>query len=137
MGISYGAICKECGTKYKARMGQNMLGFCVHCDKCGEEIIGADKFSLNNPYRKYIKWLEISELIAKGADEKVIESINNDRYGYIGKSIDRNEYIRLIVKVLGKCKCGGNYTHDAPPRCPNCRSKEYEEDPDVEFSMTD
>ena len=118
-------------------MGQNMLGFCVHCDKCGEEISGADKFSLNNPYRKYIKWLEISELIAKGTDEKVIESLNNDSYGYIGKSIDRNEYIRLIEKVLGKCKCGGNYTHDAPPRCPNCRSKEYEEDPDVEFRMTD
>ena len=75
MGCMFGAICKDCGTKYKVRMGQNMLGFCVHCDKCGEEISGVDSFSLSNPYQKYRKWLKISELIAKGADEKAIESI--------------------------------------------------------------
>jgi Zn finger protein HypA/HybF involved in hydrogenase expression len=137
MGALYGAICKECGTKYKARLGPNMLGFVVHCDKCGKEISGGDSFSLNWLYERYTKWLQISELIAKGADEKAIESINNDRYGHIGSPIDRNEYIKLIEEVLGRCKCGGNYTHDAPPRCPNCGSKEYDEDPDVGWFLTD
>ena len=29
-----------------------------------------------------------------------------------------------------RCECGGTFTMDAPPRCPNCRSLELERDPD-------
>jgi predicted RNA-binding Zn-ribbon protein involved in translation (DUF1610 family) len=28
------------------------------------------------------------------------------------------------------CECGGRFTMDAPPRCPNCRSTELARDPD-------
>ena len=29
--------------------------------------------------------------------------------------------------VEGKCGCGGRFTFDAPPRCPKCRSTDYED----------
>ena len=35
-----------------------------------------------------------------------------------------------------KCECGGNYTMDAPPRCPNCRSTNFEHD-FTKFSLYD
>lgn len=28
-----------------------------------------------------------------------------------------------------RCECGGTFTLDAPPRCPECRSEEFERDP--------
>lgn len=28
------------------------------------------------------------------------------------------------------CECGGSYTDDSPPRCPNCRSADLRRDPD-------
>ena len=35
---------------------------------------------------------------------------------------------RSFEEYAGKCECGGNYTMDAPPRCPNCRSTNFEVD---------
>jgi predicted Zn-ribbon and HTH transcriptional regulator len=35
------------------------------------------------------------------------------------------------------CDCGGTFTTEAPPRCPNCRSSEHEEDPDADHIMYD
>jgi len=35
---------------------------------------------------------------------------------------------RSFEEYAGKCECGGNYTMDAPPRCPNCRSTNFEHD---------
>ena len=35
---------------------------------------------------------------------------------------------RSFEEYAGKCECGGNYTMDAPPRCPNCGSTNFERD---------
>ena len=31
-------------------------------------------------------------------------------------------------ELASKCRCGGKFTDDAPPRCPKCRSKNVQED---------
>ncbi len=49
-----------------------------------------------------------------------------------GKSVYFDELLedplnyRAFEDYAGKCECGGNFTHDAPLRCPNCRSTEIE-----------
>jgi len=35
---------------------------------------------------------------------------------------------RSFEEYAGKCEFGGNYTIDAPPRCPNSRSTNFEVD---------
>ena len=36
-----------------------------------------------------------------------------------------------------RCDCGGSFSADAPPRCPVCRSPEFEQDPDENEVMYD
>jgi len=45
---------------------------------------------------------------------------------YPGDPITEDEYHLKIEKLLGKCKCGGQYSFDAPIRCPECKSIEIE-----------
>jgi predicted Zn-ribbon and HTH transcriptional regulator len=39
------------------------------------------------------------------------------------KSKERHEVLRASTK----CACGGKFTKDAPPRCPECKSTDIEE----------
>jgi predicted Zn-ribbon and HTH transcriptional regulator len=41
--------------------------------------------------------------------------------------ISEDEYHKGIEVLVGKCRCRGNYTFDAPPRCPKCRSTRIED----------
>jgi hypothetical protein len=34
----------------------------------------------------------------------------------------RTEFHAAVNAAAGECSCGGRYRHDAPPRCPVCRS---------------
>lgn len=36
-----------------------------------------------------------------------------------------------LPERAGQCCCGGHFLQSAPPRCPKCRSTEYEVDPDA------
>lgn len=60
------------------------------------------------------------------------------------KTVDRDEardanpeYHRMPEKEVGQCRCGGHFLDSAPPRCPKCRSTEYEVDPDAPSIMYD
>lgn len=41
-----------------------------------------------------------------------------------GKQADRSgeRYRQRMEKAAGRCRCGGQFRLDAPPRCPACRS---------------
>lgn len=41
--------------------------------------------------------------------------------------ISEEEYYRGVNAIAGKCRCGGVYTLDAPPRCPKCHSTRIKE----------
>lgn len=34
---------------------------------------------------------------------------------------------RLVETILDRCLCGGSFTADAPPRCPECSSADIED----------
>ena len=37
MGRGYGAICNECGERFKVNDGSGMIAMPFHCDRCGKE----------------------------------------------------------------------------------------------------
>jgi DNA-directed RNA polymerase subunit M/transcription elongation factor TFIIS len=40
-------------------------------------------------------------------------------------------YEEIVEKIAGKCKCGGHFKIDAPPRCPKCGSTDLEDTGEV------
>jgi len=42
------------------------------------------------------------------------------------KKLEEN-YIPWVERTVNKCKCGGSFTYDAAPRCPECHSVDIEE----------
>jgi len=40
--------------------------------------------------------------------------------------IDEDIYHLGVEDYAGKCACGGAFTFEAPPRCPKCKSDNYE-----------
>lgn len=64
----------------------------------------------------------------------LFELLHCDRCGK-EKSVGRGDLAgvrfedRYIGGPKGICRCGGTFRLDAPPRCPKCRSNEYDVDP--------
>jgi hypothetical protein len=58
------------------------------------------------------------ERLCSGEDPSVVDT-------WHGVQTEKlNKYVEAMVKP---CRCGGKYTFDAPPRCPECRSIHLEE----------
>lgn len=49
---------------------------------------------------------------------------------YPDPAVSELEYRAAIESSLKRHNCGGRFRFDAPPRCPKCRSTEFEPDPD-------
>lgn len=120
MGHEVEAKCLDCGTTFTVMHGGGFFFHLVRCDKCGRtKSIGFD--DLGELHLRYLKGLPGPYCVASsGHDEHVrkdlpVEPISEDEY-HIG-----------INAMAGKCRCGGKYTLDAPPRCPKCRSTRVEE----------
>ena len=96
----------------------------VTLEKCGKEKeIGFDE--IGEPHKKYIKGLSVPY---SGATSEWDEDIQKN---YPGEPISEEEYHREVEKIVGNCKCGGGFKFDAPPRCPKCKSTEFEDDPSL------
>ena len=103
MGHVFQATCKECGTRFEASEGGGFHFVLLHCNQCGETAsVGFDQ--LRKVHKKYLR---------KGED------FNPWKPKPTG-------YAKEVEKIAGACECGGQYEMDAPPRCPKCRSANYE-----------
>ncbi len=119
MGCIIDCICKDCGTEFEIRNGGGFTNYDLHCDKCGKlKIVDFD--DLGEIHLRYLKGLDRPYCVATMGRDKFIQE------NYPGNPIDENEYHRLVEEFAGKCECGGKFTFDAQPRCPNCGSLEYE-----------
>lgn len=116
MGSSIEVTCADCGTFYTSRRGGGFRFHLLHCDKCGKGK-GIRFVELGEIHLKYLKGLNVPYCVATGSQDKFIQE------NYPGDPIDEDEYHRLVEEFAGKCECGGKYTFDAPPGCPNCGSK--------------
>lgn len=98
MGESYTVRCKDCNKTFEVSIGGGFFFHLLHCDRCGRE--------------RSISLIE--------ADKKIKKENKN-------LSIQDKKYDELIEEYAGTCKCGGSFKFEAPPRCPRCRSEEYEQ----------
>lgn len=107
MGCQLKAECLDCGKTFTLNLGGGFRFHLVRCDKCGRT--------------KSMDFDDLGDLHKHPRNE---ENALEDRP--VEPTWD-DEYERRIEAIAGKCKCGGQYTLDAPPRCPKCRSTRLEE----------
>lgn len=93
-------------------------GFCfhlLHCDKCGkDEAVHFDK--LGELHLRYLKGLDMPYSTAS------FEFDGHVQKHYQGEPISEADYHKAIEKMIRKCRCGGTYRFEAPPRCQSCGS---------------
>jgi hypothetical protein len=92
----------------------------LRCDSCGKtKSIAFD--DLGDLHFRYIKGLPGPYIVATSESDRYIQM--NVQL----EPIPEVEYYKGVEAFAGKCKCGGKYTFDAPPRCPKCQSTRIEE----------
>ena len=120
MGQTCAAKCRECGAEFELSDGGGFFFHLLRCDRCGKtKSISFDK--LGDLHLRYVKGLDVPYSSASWEFDKSVQR------NYPGEPISEAEYHQEIEKLLHKCRCGGRYRFDAPPRCPRCRSPEVEE----------
>lgn len=102
MGTGFFAKCRDCGNEFGACEGGGMTFHVLHCDRCGK--------SRDVPFEK------ISEL-----HDRWLKKSDND-----AESLSDDEYYTAVEETMRKCRCGGKFTFAAGPRCPECRSENFE-----------
>ena len=118
MGTGYRATCEKCGKKFDVNDGGGFFFHLLHCNKCGKEkSISFDK--IGEPHLRYIKGLGTPYCIASSQHDEYIQK------NYPGEPLSEKEYHKAVEKIGGKCKCGGLFRFNAPPRCPKCRSTKF------------
>ncbi len=119
MGHGSSAVCKNCGTSFEANEGGGFFFHLLHCDQCGRE--RAVRFEkLGMLHERYIKGLSVPYCIASSASDAAIRARDDIQ------PLTEIEYRAAVEKKQRKCGCGGRFRFDAPPRCPKCRSTEWE-----------
>ncbi len=120
MGVSCAAKCTKCGAEFDVSHGGGFSFHLLRCDRCGKE--KAVSFEdLGDLHLRYLKGLGMSYSVASAEHDKYVQE------HYSEQSTSEVEYHDAIEKTLRKCRCGGRYRFDAPPRCPKCRCPNIEE----------
>ena len=115
MGSAFQAVCKKCKEEFFIKKGGGFRFHLLRCDKCGDESsISFDK--LGEVHFRYIKGLDTPYCAATSSSDRYIQQ------NCTGEPISGEEYHKSVEEIVGKCKCGGQFKFDAPPRCPKCRS---------------
>ena len=126
MGHTTTTKCLNCGNKFFVDHGGGFTFHLLRCDKCGKaKSIGFDK--LGDLHVRYVKGLPGPYCIASAQHDRAIQKNASV------KPISEKEYHKGAEVKAGKCRCGGRYRFDAPPRCPKCRSTKLEEGEDTIF----
>ena len=126
MGHGYVAKCKKCGFEFRVDEGGGFFFHMLRCSICGKEkSINFDE--IGEPHLQYIKRLSVPYCVVSGGQDKNIQD------NYPGDPITEEEYNSIVEKITGKCKCGGQYKFDAPPRCPKCKSTEMEDTGEIKI----
>lgn len=122
MGIQYYGICKNCGRRFKIMDGGGFTFHMLRCDTCGKH--KSVKFEqLGELHLRYLKGLNQPYSLATAHYDSLIKEL------FPGEPLPKDSYEAAIEEFVGKCKCGGQFRFKASPRCPRCRSTDFEEDP--------
>lgn len=120
MGHQVQAKCLDCGSTFTVDHGGGFFFHLLRCDQCGQ--IKSIAFrDLGELHVRYVKGLSIPYCTASAESDRQIQE-----HAPV-EPISQEEYYRRIETIAGKCECGGQYTFEAPVRCPQCRSTRIEE----------
>jgi len=103
MGKLYQYQCNSCKHEFEFTQGPIMAGHVAHCEDCGQE-----------------------KLLAP--DELPVELSGYHSFDYKWESELTEKEPKLTTAATGLCSCGGNYSLQARPRCPKCRSDDINQD---------
>jgi len=107
MGHEVESKCLDCGTTYTVKQGGGFSSHLVRCDKCGRtKSIGFDE--LDELQLRYLKGLKGPYCVVSSEHEEHV------RKHLPVEPID--EYHSGINAMAGKCRCGGKYNLNTPPR---------------------
>ncbi len=123
MGIAISVICKRCGSRYSASFGGGFVFHLLRCDACGREKSIAFH-ELGDLHLRYLKGLDGPYCVATSEHDRLV------RENYPGEPLGEDEYFRAVEEFAGGCGCGGRFRMNAKPRCPECGSAEFDEDPE-------
>ena len=120
MGHRNRAECKICGYDFEVDHGGGFFFHLLRCDSCSRtKSLNFDE--IGEPHLQYLKGLDIPYSI------ETEDQWEYARKEYKGKVLSEEAYYKAVEDIAGKCKCGGNFTFNAKPRCPKCNSLEIEE----------
>ena len=120
MGHQAEARCLDCGATFPVDHGGGFFFHLLRCDRCGAT--RSLRFEeLGDLHLRYLKGLSAPYCVASSEhDRHVQEQVAVEPIGADG-------YHKGVEQLAGTCSCGGTFTFDAPPRCPECRSARIEE----------
>jgi len=107
MGHQFEATCDACGHHFTVNEGGGFMFDLLHCDTCGRTR-SVSHDEVTGPYQ--------ASRHSPAAEQA---------------------YYHALEAHAGPCRCGGHFRRSARPRCPQCRSTEYEADPDGPNIMYD
>jgi Zn finger protein HypA/HybF involved in hydrogenase expression len=121
LGCEYKATCKECGKRFRIHEGGGFAFHLLHCNKCGKErSISFER--LGEIHYRYLKGLSGPYSIATSSSDRHIQQ------NYAGTPLSEEEYYVSVEKIVGKCRCGGQFEFNASARCPKCKSTNLDVD---------
>ena len=130
MGSAIGVICNACGARFEASRGGGFFFELLHCDACGGTK-SVPHNELGDAHALRVRGLGGSWTVATQEVDKRVQQASDL------EPLTGGDFKRLVERKAGKCDCGGSFRLDAPPRCPNCRSSDFTEDPEGGITMYD
>jgi hypothetical protein len=120
MGQTTRTKCLDCGKTFSRDDGGGFFFHLLRCDHCGKtKKVAFD--DIEELHLRYLKGMTKAYCVAS------MEHDEDVRKNTPVEPISEDEYHKGIEALVGKCRCRGNYTFDAPPRCPKCRSTRIED----------
>jgi len=111
MGRCFQAACGTCRHTFMVTEGGGFSFDALRCNRCGADTTVAHA-DVSDDYLAMLKGFGCEGTEPDGADWRT----------YPGEPITNDEYRRRVEVKAGVCPCGGQFSYDAPPRCPACRS---------------
>lgn len=119
MGHGSSAVCRKCGTSFEANEGGGFFFHPLHCDQCGRErVVRFEKLGVL--HEQYIKGLSVPYCIMSSASDAATQARDDI------EPLTEIEYHAAVERKQRKCRCGGRFRFGAPPRCPKCRSMDWD-----------
>jgi hypothetical protein len=122
MGQDFIAKCHNCGKTFPISIGGGFFFHLLHCNRCGRSKSISFK-KLGELHLRYLKGLTIPYCSASSEHDRYVrENIQIE-------PISEMEYYKQVEKICGRCWwCFGlgKFKIKAPPRCPKCRSSNFE-----------